>query len=205
MLAILSQLGERRRIEWEQQRSEHEAKAWAAQIDGVLRGRCKSIILAYGPRHVDDKLHDLVGMNALWDLTLEGSDITRQGLASIARIPNLQRLSLLGFPPLNNEDFGELRGNGSLVNLVLVYTHMHQVPLPVLATLPQLRTLEIFDRGWQPGRVPQESDWHWLKDLRQLKVLSIGGAGVTEGTLRYLQKALPDTTVLHLKEEPSTR
>ena len=215
LLLWLLQAVESNRRKWREYRAETENRCWSDQIQRVATGKRDSICLAYGSRDVDKKLREIERLAGLRALTLEGSDVTGRGLASIAAMPSLRELSLYGGTRLDNRDFEALRGNASLKRLLIVYRDAHQEPLPVLTTLPNLEELTIFDRqprvevppaGERPIEpAPTAEAWYWLGELRQLKRLNIGGAGVSDECVSHLRRALPRTLIQRLGEEPSMR
>ena len=203
---LLLRIGESNRRKWAEFQSQTERQCWLDQIDRVVDGKSDEIVVAYGPRGVDGKLHDLDRLVGLKRLTLEDSDISKNGVASIAAIPNLEDLRLLGGDTcFNNSFFEPLRGKTSLKRLELVYKTSHHVPLSVLATLPNLKRLTVFDRKSIKRSSLTEDSWHWLGEMRQLEVLEIGGDAVTDNCISRLHEALPHVVIRRLEEEPSMR
>ncbi|MDY0165781.1 MAG: hypothetical protein RBS80_04510 [Thermoguttaceae bacterium] len=188
------------RAEW----AELERRAWAVQLDPVIAGKSTSILLAYDPPDLDKKLQDLEGLEYLTGLGLDGIDMTGNRLASIAAIPNLKRVFFYRCGPLTNRDFEHLRGNTSIEEMRIVRDSQNE-PLPVLATLPNLKLL-IFFQGQVPAGSPAGPvSLDWLAELHQLEQLEVGGEGVTAKHIQDLRKRLPHVTVEPLMKEPTMR
>jgi hypothetical protein len=131
-------------------------------------------------RSITDKgLEHLQGLTKLEVLLIPNSRITGQGMAFLAKMPNLRVLDLF-HTNLDDVGLGHLKGHEKLEVLRMSGTRFTDEGLVALAGLKHLRELDLgFSKLTDRGMVH-------LRDLRELRRLNLSSTAVTEAGMVHL-------------------
>lgn len=100
--------------------------------------------LRFPANEVDDQaLADLVAMTTLEDLDLSGSQITGEGLKTLANMPALRRIVLADCQGITDENLGMIVASPTIEHLVLSDSGVTGAGLEVLAKMKQLKYVEL--------------------------------------------------------------
>ena len=132
-------------------------------------------------------------MRQLEWLSIYGSQITDEGLKSLASLPKLKTL-ILSRVSVTDVGLGNLKAMGSLKTLCLDGTKITDSGLVRIATLRNLRSLRVTDTGITDAGLQH------LTSLPDLRVLGVWGTKVTDGGVRTFQMALPKCRVITGRE-----
>jgi hypothetical protein len=118
------------------------------------------------------------------------ADLTRDDVALLRQLPNLQLLSVSN-GRLNEDAVDELASLESLQGLFLHKTNIRDADLDKLARLRGLETLSVTDAAvTDNGLTP-------LRSLLRLKTLNLGHTQVTDAGVETFQTAVPECTVFY--------
>src|SRR5262249_54097169 len=139
-------------------------------------------------------------LNSLRMVWLSSTDVSNDGIASLANSPQLRILAVFE-ANIDDEGIASLSGKTSIRELVLCQTSVTGKGLISLKSLPNLRFL-LYDQqatGPVPAGVEQEIASS-LGQLTQLRRLEIGGNILSADTIAAIRKALPNVEVVQLKK-----
>jgi hypothetical protein len=185
---VLSALWER---SWREDRTRSSQEYLEQQIARMNQGGPGSgYVDLYEARGVDDLMPRLDGMAEVQALFLEGTDITDASLPIIARLPNLESLSIQrGNPGVTDDGLAALKGHSKLTDLV-IQTRPTNNGFAALKELPALHSLTIMG---SPHRWPErtEASLIHLKELKQLEKLVLYADWLSPSGEAELRQALP--------------
>ena len=162
------------------------------QLEQLSLGRTKAICL-YDTEETDQLLKQLEKRADVEELSLELTDVSAIGMASIAAIPRLNKLTLYGWRGISDQGLANLRGMATLENLVLKNTRITNDGLKYLQGLPNLRSLSIFCEP-RLGTL-NDAGLIQLRPLKQLEMLSITGGWASPQGVEQLRPFLPKCSI----------
>lgn len=148
----------------------------------------------YSTSNSDLLVSKLAGMSEIKRLTFETTDLTDNGVSIIAKLPNLEKLTVHGG---NTSDIGleSLSQNQSLMTLHLVNVDLTDGGLPALFAIPKLDYLTIYCRKRSKNKLTNLAIHH-LSKLKHLKKLNVGGGWLSSSAVDELKTSLPDCEIV---------
>jgi hypothetical protein len=162
---------------------------WAAQVAAVRAKKTDRIEVtqtAVG----DDELQQLAGLDSLRELLIDRGEMTSQGLAALARLPQLEHVRIRG-AKLTDDDLKELCAIASLRRLNVPQADFTDEGL---AALPQLKHLELLRLG--SPRVTAAGIQH-IGQVQTLRWLHLIEIPITDGAVPPIAQ-LPKLESLYL-------
>ena len=182
VLTLRESLRESRERQWQWAVAELEK-----QIAAIKAGRQDWVYL-YCSADTDDLLRRLEGVSGVKGLVLELTDVSDEGMESVAGLQGLNRLLIYGGNPgVSDCGFVRLRTLCNLEGLRLVNTHVTDEGLAILKGFPKLRTLTLFHEA-RRGPTLTDAGLVHLKTLTNLQTL---GGWVSDNAVRDLRKSIP--------------
>jgi Leucine Rich repeat len=142
----------------------------------------------FGGAHTDSDLTHVARLTQLERLSLTGSPISDAGLAHLSNLTSLSRLDL-DYTPITDAALIRLTGLKHLSVLVLNGTHVTDTGLEHLKGLASLTELNL------AGTHVTDAGLAHLKSLRNLTTLNIVQTRVTDAGAHELKQALPGLTI----------
>ena len=121
------------------------------------------------------------------------TDITDEGIKSIAALKSLRYLRLYG-ATVSDQGFLYMKDITTLEHLELVNTGITDKCLPLLKNMPNLSFLALLHEA-RLGSTFTEAGLDNLKSLTKLKKLYLCGGWASKAAIEKLQEALPDCTI----------
>jgi len=183
-----------RQIREDFERSERiRSQQWLAeQKESLLSGDASGVHF-YSTRGTDKLLAELAGTPEIEGLYFELTDLTDEGVATLAELPNLKSLTLYGGNPrVGDVGLATLSRSRSLEKLRLVNTDVTDDGLAALQHFPRLRDLTI---ACDVGRLSEKA-MHSLAALEHLEKLKVSGHWISKAGLAELKRALPNCDVV---------
>jgi len=162
----------------------------------ILISGIKTKITGVGFVYLQDLEH-------LTSLDMLDSDVTDEGLAVIARLPNLTELTIGGYrmarsaSKITDDGLAHLKGHSKLRSLHVSRTHVTDIGLAHLAELTKLERLYIADNNISDAGLAK------LKGLTKLKELDLAKTKITDAGLDHL-KGLSNLRELYLEDAKVT-
>jgi hypothetical protein len=164
------------------------------QIAEVRSGRTRSLYF-YCSVGMDGLLERLINVPAIEEVSLHLTDVTDDGMKSLAAFKNLKSLTVYGGrPSVGDQGFSYIKTIISLEKLELINTKVTDRSLPGLKELPNLRSLTLFHEK-RLGPTFTDAGLIHLKALPKLKQLNVSGGWVSDAAVKELQKALPNCKI----------
>jgi Leucine-rich repeat (LRR) protein len=161
--------------------------------------------LYYAEYLTDSGLAHIVDWKTLEHLNLKGSRVTSKAFEHLARLTSLRSLDI-SFTAVDDDGFEELAALTKLEKLAMGGNHLSGACLPVLKLLPALVNLDVGGMQWVDsgiwGLPLTESNLRQIAALKQLKILSLNGANLTDrgtdrpGQPEAIRKELKDLSAL---------
>jgi len=136
----------------------------------------------------------LEGKQSIRRIRLSSTPLSDRGVASMAKLPNLRELELIGAVNVTNEGLDQLKNSPSLEKLTLENTSVNDRGLAILAEYPKLRSLALSDDKYGGPTLTGECV-QYLKKLTGLRSLVVEGGWVSQDTLESLRRSLPDCEI----------
>jgi hypothetical protein len=188
-------VAKQRRIEAEETAIRTRNSVWVSEQKSLLTSGGKSSVYFYSTSQTDEMVAKFAGMREIEKLGFELTDLTRTGFPNVANLPNLRELMLYGGRhPIDSQTFEALRGHASLEKLELINTHVSDHGLELLKTLPKLVELELYRDSFREQFLT-DAAIVYLRDLRELRKLTIAGGWMSETTIDELSKELPHCAI----------
>ncbi|MBC7817344.1 MAG: SUMF1/EgtB/PvdO family nonheme iron enzyme [Planctomycetaceae bacterium] len=187
---------ERRAAEWViAQRGEVTVsgrQGWVASVNDLPEGELEIRLIKF-TRPLSGENADLVPLRELKHLIFLGIDYahpTPAGIAELARLPKLERVSC-GGQPLSDEQVIALGRLKNVTGLFLSGAKLTPAQCVTLAqTMPQLTSLNLMS-----NKTLDDTAIAPLGEMRKLTKLQLQGTQVTAAGIAALQKALPNCSI----------
>jgi hypothetical protein len=164
------------------------------QLGELKSGKGNSVHL-YETRETDALLRQIQQRAEVEELTLEMTDVTDDGIASVVTLPRLRRLVIYGGSPgITDRGLAGLKGKTSLEALELRNTRVTDDGLRVLLDLPNLRSLTLYYDPWRGARLTDAGLSH-LRNLPKLETVKLTGGWASGEAVAELRAALPTCKV----------
>jgi hypothetical protein len=192
-LAYLAQAFADASRDWHRREVQRGQKDLERQLAALKSGQ-GSFVYLYGTRETDALLGQLEGNAEVKELSIELTDVSEAGMASVATLPRLRRLVLYGGWGITDGGLAMLRGMTGLEVLELKNTQVTNNGLRAVCDLPNLRSLAIF---CEPRlRTLDDAGLVHLKDMPKLEVLSLTGGWASWKAIGELKTRLPNCKVV---------
>ena len=170
---------------------------WLAEQKAGLRSGKQSEVYFYDSRGTDALLQEFADNSAIESLTFELTDLSDAGVTTIAKLPNIKRLTLYGgMPRVGDLGLGYLRGQPSLTTLKLINVDVTDVGLEVLRTLPRVRHLTLYREGFREKLLTNKAV-DVLRTLTGLRTLNVAGGWMSQSEINNLRASLPECKILN--------
>jgi hypothetical protein len=177
----------------ERQQRDDRFKYCQQELEKRIAEKSKYIYL-YDSAKTDTLLERLVAVPGIEVVKLDMTDVTDEGMKSLAAIKGLKSLTVYGGGRVGDQGMSHLSAAASLERLQLINTRVTDQGLSSLGKLANLRSLEVHTSksiatGLTNAAIPI------LKEFSGLKELRISGDWVSETDVEGLKKALPNCEV----------
>jgi hypothetical protein len=160
------------------------------QIAEIRAGRTKCAYL-YSSTGTNQLLGQLVDAPEVEEVTLDLTDVTDDGMKSLAELKKLKSLTVCGGrPSVGDAGISYLKTAPNLEHLELINTQVTDAGLSALKDMPSLRSLVLFHEKWREPTFTDAGLVH-LKDLTKLEQLNVSGGWASDSAVKELQKAMP--------------
>jgi hypothetical protein len=164
------------------------------QIAAVRSGKTKAIYL-YDCIETDRLLERLVDVPEVEEVRLDLTDVTDDGMKSLAALNRLKSLTIYGGrPSVGDRGFSCTKTISSLEHLELINTKVTDQSLPFLKDLPNLRSLVLFHEA-RRGPTFTDAGLMDVKVLTKLRTLNVSGGWASDAAVEELHQALPNCTI----------
>lgn len=144
----------------------------------------EALVLADTAVGGDDGMKQVIKLNRLTHLDLQGSRITDRGLRDLASLPRLKDVSL-GYSRITDDGIKHLQRFPSLRSVNLQYTRITDRGVEHLSQIGTLIAINL-----QGARISDNGLRH-LAQLLNLQYLDLSGTSVTPSAIDELQRLLP--------------
>lgn len=164
------------------------------QIEEVRSGQRKSLYF-YCSVGMDGLLEQLIDVPGIEAVRLDLTDVTDEGMESLAAIKTLKSLIVYGgSTSVGDVGFSSIKTISSLERLELINTRVTDRSLPGLKELPNLRSLTLY-RDAKRGPALTDAGLTHLKALTELRQLNLSGGWASDAAVKELQTALPNCKI----------
>lgn len=163
---------------------------------GNLKSGDNTEIYLYDSRDTDVLLRQMNGMAKVEVLQLELTDVSDEGMRSVATLPKLRKLVVYGGNPgIGDRGLVLLKGNRSIEMLELINTRITDDGLGVLKDLHSLLSLTVYCEARREPRLSDAGLAH-LKNLQKLETLEITGGWASDSGVADLKSTMPTCSIL---------
>jgi hypothetical protein len=167
------------------------------KIAAVRSGQTKSVYL-YCSVATDRLLERLIDVPEVEEVVLDLTDVTDDGMKSLAAMTKLKSLAITGGRPgVGDKGFSYICTIATLEHLEMINTRVTDQSIPLLKDLPNLRSLTLCHSAHSTHRSPEftAAGLQDLRGLTKLKRLEVSGGLASDAAVTELRKALPDCAV----------
>lgn len=169
---------------------------WLAEQKQALRSGEISDVYFYTTIETDSLLGEFAGMPEIESLMFELTDLTDNGVETIAELPNLATLTLYGGSPrVGDAGLTTLTRCRSLKTLHMINIDVTDEGLSALSSFPRLRGLTIYRDPFRPKLLTDKAVTQ-LITLQNLHTLNISGGWMSKAAVANLKASLPDCRVV---------
>lgn len=169
---------------------------WLSEQKDALRTGNQSYVYFYDTTNTGTLLREFSGMSEIKSLMFELTDLTDDGVQTIAELRSIEELTFYGGNPrVGDQGLAILRGNRTLETLRLVNIDVTDDGLGVLTTLPGLKSLTLYRDHFRPILLTDDAVSE-LQNLNQLDNLNISGGWMSGSAIAELRRRLPDCDVV---------
>jgi hypothetical protein len=159
---------------------------WVSKTKTALRAGKQSKLHFYSSRHTGEMVNEFAGMPEVTSMVFESTDLTDDGVKTIASLPNLSALTLYGgMPGVGNRGIRFLADHQHLAKLTILNTNVTDDGLAILPTLPALTELAL------ERKLLTDTGMKHLSQLQGLDKLTVMGGEMRPARIEALRKALP--------------
>ena len=134
-------------------------------------------------------MESIQGMESLRCVSLTATPFSDRGMQYVAALPELRELAV--GTGVTDSGLAKLRGHPTLEAISLARTSVTDKGLSVLGDIPGLSSLVLFDDALA-GASFTEAAFEYLRNLTNLRTITVHGNWVSEAGVRALEEALPD-------------
>jgi hypothetical protein len=164
------------------------------QIAEIRHGKGNCISL-YDSVETDRLLEQLVDVPGISAVKLQMTDVTDDGMKSLAAMKNLKRLAIEGGRPgVGDEGFSHIKTISSLEQLEMMNTRISDRSLAGLENLPNLQSLTLAHSTHYSTQFTTAAHQD-LKALTKLKRLNVTGGLASDNALKELRSLLPNCAI----------
>lgn len=169
----------------------------------AIRSGKHGYIYLYDSAETDRLIERLVGVPGVETVHLDMTDVTDDGMKSLATLKNLKTLKINGGRCMHDQGVSYLSEAPSLEDLELINTRVTDQCLPALKNLPNLRFLNLQHSANCPTQFTT-AGLQDLKALTKLKRLYISGGLASDAAVKELREALPNCAI-NEKDDSKTK
>ena len=165
----------------------------ASKIQSLTTGQSSGVFF-YSTSNSDVWVSKLAGMAEIKWLTFWMTDLTDGGVNIIAKLPNIEKLTIHG-GTTSDVGLGSLGQNKSLRTLHLVNLDLTDSGLTALSADSELENLTVYSSKLPTIRL-SDLAVHHLRKLKHLRKLNVGGGWLSSSAVEELKSSLPDCEIV---------
>lgn len=162
------------------------------EIERLTSGK-SDFVFFYSTGNTDALVQQLSTMPEVRGLTFETTDLSDVGVTFIATLPNIEKLTILG-GTVGDTGLNTLRSLENLKTLHMVNLELTDDGLVTLLSMKNLEFLTIYSDNRSKTKLT-DSAIKYLRELKALKKLNVGGGWLSLDSVNDLKRSLPDCII----------